>query len=227
MSEVVSFFLIRRCHRWQCARFGSRMMRVSFFITMIIAGWSLPLKAQKNTWNHIFTFDRPIGCGYFFDENHGLLGSGIRLFSNQPCAIFKTTDGGQTFTPSVVPTTIPGAVTSISMIDSLNGFASIFSSISYPNNGTFGRSALWVTTDGGDTWFDPFHLDHVLTSVYAQNGLIQITKWDDAEAFPYTPPDPYGGDFLSMAAQHGLRTRFSADAMGSRFPIASMESLRK
>ncbi len=220
MSEVVSFFLVRRCHFWQCARFGSRVMRVSFIITMMIVGLSHPLQAQRNTWTNIFTFDRPIGCGYFFDENHGLLGSGIRLFSTQPCAIFKTTDGGQTFTPSVVPTTIPGAVTSISMIDSMNGFASIFSSISYPNNGTFGRSALWETTDGGDTWFDPFHRDDVLTSVYAQNGLIEITKWDDAEAFPYTPPDPYGGDFSFDGGATWTPDTFSADAMASHFPIA-------
>jgi photosystem II stability/assembly factor-like uncharacterized protein len=162
---------------------------------MLALGWSLPLQAQRNTWNLIFTFDRPIDCGFFFDENHGLLGSGIRLATDAPCAIYKTTDGGQSFTPSVVPTTIGGAVTSIWMQDSLVGYASIFSSIYYPNVGTFGRSSLWKTTDGGSSWFDPFHLDHDITCAYAQNGLILITKWDDAEAYPYTPPDPYGGDY--------------------------------
>jgi photosystem II stability/assembly factor-like uncharacterized protein len=163
---------------------------------MVIFGGSIPLQAQQNNWNLIFTFDRPIGCGYFFDENHGLLGSGIRIETEQPCAIYKTTDGGQTFTPSVVPTSIPGAVTSISMIDSLNGFASIFSSIEYYVDGTFGRSSLWQTTDGGSTWFDPFHLDHVNTEVYAQHGLIQITNWDASESTPpYPVPDPAGGNY--------------------------------
>ncbi len=113
-----------------------------------------------------------------------------------PVAIYKTTDGGVTWTPSVIPVNFQGAVTKISMIDSLTGYASIFSDIPFDYNRSFGRSCLWKTTDGGNTWFDDLHLDHIATSVYAQNGLLVLTKWDYAYQSLNIPPiDQMGGGY--------------------------------
>ena len=196
MGEVVSFFLVRRCHPLQRVRFVLRIVLVPLLLAVIIAGPSTSAKAQRNTWKLLQTFPTTIGCGFFFDEDHGLIGTGVRWASivpNAPCAIYKTTDGGVTWNVSAVPTSINGAVTSIWMQDTLVGFASILPSVNYAARRTFGGSSLWETTDGGSTWFDPFHLDHAITSVYVQNGLMLITKWDNAEA--NNPPDPFGGDY--------------------------------
>ena len=151
------------------------------------------------TWRLIAQFDRTIGCAYFFDENHGLIGSGVRWEGfdlGSPCAIYKTTDGGVTWKTAQVPVVIYGAVTSIYMQDSLTGYASILPSVDYSVAGTFGGSSLWKTTDGGSTWFVPFRLDHAISSVYVQNGLMVITKWDWAEfsSWKLAPPDFLGGD---------------------------------
>ncbi len=195
MREVVSFFPIRQCHPRHFARFYQRV----FAIVLLAASLAFPLKAQRNTWKLIQTFNTSIGCGYFFDQDHGLIGTGVRWEGKQPgtpCAIYKTTDGGATWIASLVPVSIDGAVTSICMQDSLVGFASIFPSLNYSVGRTFGRSSLWQTTDGGSTWFDPFHLDHVISSVYSQNGLMMFTKWDFVEysATP-APPDTKGADY--------------------------------
>ncbi|HWF45072.1 MAG TPA: hypothetical protein VG537_10560, partial [Candidatus Kapabacteria bacterium] len=79
---------------------------------------------QPDTWKLVHRFERSIGCGFFFDKDHGLIGSGVRpaeyqdpngLFHVVPgdtVAIYKTTDGGVTWTTSQVPVSLPGAVTS-------------------------------------------------------------------------------------------------------------------
>src|SRR5438105_9134608 len=65
------------------------------------------------------------------------------------------------------------------MQDSLLGYASIFSNISYDLYRTYDSSALWMTTDGGRTWVDTLHVDHVLSCVYSQPGLLITTRWDN------------------------------------------------
>ncbi|HEY3875343.1 MAG TPA: hypothetical protein VGM92_07685, partial [Candidatus Kapabacteria bacterium] len=156
--------------------------------------------SAQYTWTWLTKFPTCIGSAYFFDENHGLIGSGVRwdLYTgNGPCAIYRTTDGGLSWKASQVPTTIKGAVTAISMQDSLIGYASILPSMDYSSFGTFGGTSLWKTTDGGVTWFDPFHQDHSISCVYGQSGLLLFTKWDNAD---YTdvhraPPDQTGGSY--------------------------------
>src|ERR1700733_12811695 len=138
------------------------------FAFMLLAIVSTPAFAT-NTWKAIGHFPQAIDCGFFFDKDHGLIGSGVRWNGENPgnpCGIYKTTDGGVTWTTSKIPARIIGAVSSIWMQDSLTGYASIFPNVNYSIRNTFGRSSLWKTTDGGDTWFDPFGLDHVITSVY-------------------------------------------------------------
>jgi len=167
--------------------------------------------AQTDTWKNVApngSFHKTIGCGFFFDKDHGLIGSGvrpatyvdangdIRVYQGSPVSIYKTTDGGTTWTESVTPNHLVGAVTAISMQDTLIGYASLFSDEEFNYDYTFGKSALWKTTDGGLTWFDPFHLDHLASCVYAQRDLLVFTKWDIYYTALSIPPiDDSGGAY--------------------------------
>lgn len=207
--------------QWFCPRPVSRLCsRAAWLLcalTVLISADAFGL--QRDTWKDVSPSSRNpnikrkvIGCGYFWNADRGLLGSGIRpatwldstwLVHPDPCdivSIYWTTDGGTNWTESTVPIQIHGAVTAISMVDDLEGYASIFSSVDYSYYRTWGSSALWKTTDGGRSWFDPFHLDHVATCVYAQKGLILFTQWDPYYSnywqYPSTfPSDTNGGHF--------------------------------
>src|SRR5439155_8489876 len=99
-------------------------------------------RAQINTWKPIANFGKPVGCGYFCDEDHGLIGTGVRAITyddadekrisqpGSPISIYKTSDGGSTWDTAIVPSRT-GAVTAISMQDSLLGYAAIFSDASF------------------------------------------------------------------------------------------------
>ncbi|HET6399881.1 MAG TPA: hypothetical protein VFH95_00625 [Candidatus Kapabacteria bacterium] len=203
MREVVSLFMN--------GRRAVKLAEACVLSAIIFAG-IVPSATAQNTWKRMKQFDRPIGCAFFFDADHGLIGSGIRpgiyldgstyrIHETQGAsvAIYKTTDGGVSWIESAVPAHFPGAVTQICMIDSLVGYASVFSDIEFDFTGTFGASCLWKTTDGGSTWFDSLHLDHIATSVYAQKGLLLFTKWDYyyqlSDVFPAPPLDTFGGAY--------------------------------
>ncbi len=90
MSEVVS-------HIKRAKPFGI----VLLFAVLTLTG--VQSACARTTWKLIHQFDRSIGCGYFFDEEHGLIGSGVRWGgggAGPACAIYKTTDGGVTWTTS-------------------------------------------------------------------------------------------------------------------------------
>ncbi|MDP4198018.1 MAG: hypothetical protein Q8922_01155 [Bacteroidota bacterium] len=170
--------------------------------SIVVASLLVVLTASSHaqyTWKKLFTFPNAIGCGFFFDEDHGLIGSGVRWIGDstgqRPCSIYRTSNGGQTWSTCAVPTSIYGAVSSIWMQDADTGYASIFPSVFYTDNNTFGKSSLWKTTDGGSSWFDPYHVDHAASCVYGQNGLIVLTIWDNSEPPSNFAPDQTGGDF--------------------------------
>ncbi len=117
----------------------------------------------------------PIGCGFFFDGQNGLIGSGnFSSTSTIPpyqLRIWRTTNGGNNWTQSSTPNGI-GRVTSIFMKDANVGYASIYSS----------TYSLWKTTDGGTTWRDHsqgengastcIHVtsSHLVKTMWARNG---------------------------------------------------------
>lgn len=175
-----------------------RNIVLSVFLAALLVSGSSARAQQANTWTRIANLGNSVGCGFFWDKDHGLIGSGVRWaqdYAGPHCFIYKTTDGGGTWTPSVVPVLINGAVSSIWMQDTHIGYASIFPSRIYDAGATFGGSSLWKTTDGGNTWFDPYALDHVISSVYGQNGLIVYTMWDNSEFKRISPPDLSGGAY--------------------------------
>src|ERR1035437_5417191 len=179
---------------------------IELLATVLVAG-SVAHAQQPNTWSRVANFGGSIGCGFFFDEARGLVGSGVRWsgqYASPHCAIYQTTDGGTTWTASQVPALIGGAVTSIWMQDTLTGYASILPSVDYSIQLTFGSTSLWKTTDGGTTWFDPFHLDHAMSCVYAQNGLLIFTAWDNSESynnFSIVPANAPGGQYSNDGGQ--------------------------
>ncbi len=124
------------------------------------------------SWKEIgpSTGNYPIGCGFFIDENYGFIGEGI--FSNTPAfpKIFRTTNGGTSWTESVTPPIAQGRITSIFMKDSMIGYASIYS---------IGNSYLWKTTDAGLSWVDvnPGQLERG-TCVYVTSSAVIVTSWN-------------------------------------------------
>jgi hypothetical protein len=126
-------------------------------------------------WNLIHTFQYPADCGYFFDENHGIIGTGIRD-NNFVGRIYLTFDGGNTWQQAQTPTSAIGeAVTSIHMQDANVGYASIFGI----------AQTIWKTTDGGVSWFDitpqallaPRSGMSGATCVYSTTQALTISAW--------------------------------------------------
>jgi photosystem II stability/assembly factor-like uncharacterized protein len=130
--------------------------------------------ASFASWNLITTFQYPADCGYFFDQDHGFIGIGLReyLFA-QTAAIYRTSDGGKTWKQMQTPRGTNGAVTDIFMQTPLIGYASVFGL----------SQTLWKTTDGGSTWVN-FTIGGANTSltaggtcVYATSKAIVFTQW--------------------------------------------------
>lgn len=125
-------------------------------------------------WDRVGNMTVPISCGYFFDEQNGLIGSGyfggLDYISNDQIKIWRTTNGGDTWLPCGVPF-MEGRVTSIFMKDALVGYASIFSY----------SDALWKTTDGGKVWQDITNSNLVTHScVYATSKSLITTSWSQS-----------------------------------------------
>lgn len=173
-------------------RVACRAMLVLIFFSLAIDATAL----QRDTWKDVSPSRNPqikrkvIGCGFFWNKDRGLIGSGVRpllavdtfgLYIPVPCdeiSIYYTSDGGSNWEEALLPKRVTGAVTQIWMIDSLVGYASIFSDYPHSYYRTFGKSGLWKTSDGGHSWTDPYNYDHILSCVYAQNDLIVTTHWD-------------------------------------------------
>ncbi len=142
------------------------MKRSGFLVIAVLLSLALPTRA---TWNQLAQFNSKLSCGFFFDAQHGLIGSGYRFDFSSPAKIYLTNDGGANWSTANTPVE-SGAVTSISMIDRMRGYASIFGL----------SQSLWVTTDGGQDWSDlsPAGFDRA-TSVFANANIIALTTWSD------------------------------------------------
>jgi photosystem II stability/assembly factor-like uncharacterized protein len=131
-------------------------------------------RSAFGTWNLIGTFQYPVDCGYFFDQDHGFIGIGFRNNpAPQTAAIYRTSDGGKTWKKMQTPNGTHGAVTDIFMQTPLIGYASVYGL----------NQTLWKTTDGGATWLN-FTIGGVNSSntaggtcVYATSKSIVFTQW--------------------------------------------------
>jgi hypothetical protein len=121
------------------------------------------------SWKLLKTFPEPVSCGYFFDSDNGLIGTGNYYQKSVGFPkIYWTSDGGTNWTEAQTPDPANGWVTSIFMKDANIGYASIFS-YTY---------TLWKTVDGGKTWAD--HTSEPIgfaTCVYATGKALIQSFW--------------------------------------------------
>lgn len=127
-----------------------------------------------SVWNKIKQFNDAVGCGYFFDADNGLIGSGQfgqvwnNFIGTQPLAIYWTSDGGKNWTQAIIPPGGRGRVTSISMQDRFTGFAAIYSQ----------TYSVWKTTNGGKLWQDFSQGNNALsTCIFATKKALIKTSW--------------------------------------------------
>jgi photosystem II stability/assembly factor-like uncharacterized protein len=118
-------------------------LRITLFASLLFCSFAVGARAQ---WTHVHDFPSAINSIWFKDANVGFVGLGIVPGAGQvDMKIFRTTDGGTTWTDCIVPNGT-GSVTKVIMTSDLVGFAS---AQPWP----FSISgALWKTTDGGLTW---------------------------------------------------------------------------
>jgi len=142
-------------------------MNKLLFIVILLFGQS-----AFGKWDRVASMTVPVGSGYFFDKNVGLVGSGnfggTGTIPNYQLRIWRTTNSGITWTQCSTPNGT-GRVTSIHMRDANVGYASIFSSL----------YSLWKTTDGGVTWRDHTQGETgTSVCVHATSNRLIKTMWD-------------------------------------------------
>ncbi|MDP4219740.1 MAG: hypothetical protein Q8916_10480 [Bacteroidota bacterium] len=148
----------------------SRLIPYTFSILILFFAADEALCA----WNKVGQFSSPVGCGYFFDPDNGIIGLGLfdnkqnNFVSVDPLAIFWTSDGGKNWTPASIPPGGTGRVTNICMTSRLEGYAGIYSE----------DYSVWKTTDGGKSWQDFTQGNFDLTTCfYATKASFVKTNW--------------------------------------------------
>jgi len=131
-----------------------------------------------STWNKVLSTVRGAYCGFFFNEFVGFVGS------DGFAGIFKTTDGGNTWVRTTVPSGYHGRITQIFMKDALNGWATIEETVVPPKVGYV--QCLFKTVDGGLNWI-AFGPSGYFSSVYqTPNALILTNRAATSSAYVST-----------------------------------------
>src|SRR5436305_7675607 len=124
------------------------MIRKARIIGMLFFCLGLMFERSLSQWKRTASVLGVHSVIKFFNDQFGLIGNGAspgsRIISAH--AIFRSTDGGFSWTETMIPAQEMGEITDFYMIDTFNGFASV---INYPGSTT---SGLWRTTDAGLTW---------------------------------------------------------------------------
>jgi len=117
-----------------------------FFTGLVLTSFS----DARATWKIIYTQPSAHGfrAGFFFNESTGFIGG------NLDDGVYKTTDGGQSwsvtkFPPYLDGTTPKGSITDIRMTSGLDGWLTS-EPLASPSNPT--PPAVYRTTDGGISW---------------------------------------------------------------------------
>ena len=119
---------------------------------------------QAQQWQKLATFPGYISYCTFLNDSIGFIGLGLSPgmpLPTPPINLYRTTDGGTTWTQVTTPTGYGGEIGNIVMVDANNGWLAM---TSYGGNG---NKALWRTTDGGLTWNE--------TSLVGSGTAVQVT----------------------------------------------------
>ena len=123
-----------------------RVLRFSAVITALsVAAISIPAIAIAQDWTQIGSLPGLITAGFFFDTQSGFVA--CSLAPN----LFKTTNGGITWTQIILPPDVQvpgGEITSINMTDRANGWFSLSLLASHPST----HAGIYQTSDSGNTW---------------------------------------------------------------------------
>jgi photosystem II stability/assembly factor-like uncharacterized protein len=119
------------------------MKRLHRFLFSFIAASIVFLAASQgfSQWVKVFytgVSSAPVNSGFFFNELTGIIGSYGDI------GIFKTTDGGKSWTKAKIPAGYNNRITQIFMTDNLRGWATI--------EDVAAKQCIWQTVDGGLTW---------------------------------------------------------------------------
>ncbi|HET9136775.1 MAG TPA: hypothetical protein VFO76_09065, partial [Candidatus Kapabacteria bacterium] len=141
-------------------------MRLRIFLILIVCFVS---RLSVAGWSKVGQFDNnAFTCGYFYNDKVGLIGGYVdRGWNSLRVKIIRTTNGGKTWATTSFPAG-SGRITSIFMVDSLLGYASVDGN----------DYSLLKTTDGGNHWVDATTNNSGTSNcVYVTSKAIITTKW--------------------------------------------------
>jgi photosystem II stability/assembly factor-like uncharacterized protein len=137
-------------YRFICPWFREHNLRAGALMVLLIVPFLGVGSTEAQTWQTLAPLPQLINSSFFFDTINGFACSGATIGAPntqpEPINIYRTTNGGLSWTAMQVPQNYEGSVSSIFMVDTMNGWASVL-----PSAGT-GTSRLWHTTDGGLVW---------------------------------------------------------------------------
>jgi photosystem II stability/assembly factor-like uncharacterized protein len=164
-----------------------------------------PLNIFASDWKPSGHFSNPVSSMFFFDPDHGLIGTGTVPGGVLTVAeIYKTTDGGMTWTKAATPSGYQ-MVSDIFMTDEQNGWASVGS----------GGIDLWSTKDGGLTWTEVASaIGNFGTGVYATPSAIIVTDLFSLSHISYDGGLTFNVAYLNKAADAMMGIDFTDDLHG-------------
>jgi len=219
-------------------RFPTARQKTLVISTMVLAMATLASQAIA-TWKIVYT--QPSGHGFracfFFNESTGFAAGELAD------GVYKTTDGGMTWTPTKLPPYPDGVqptehITQILMTDATHGWLTcepLYHSI----NGKLASIALYRTTDAGASW-QPVLADSGFADVYqSPTALILSSRelnstgfvsYDNGTTFSRAIPVTNGLDFSDNL--HGVATGFveqdwyrTADGGQTWLPVNPLETV--
>jgi photosystem II stability/assembly factor-like uncharacterized protein len=134
---------------------------------LVLCAFFPDIAASQQNWQLIASlpaYDGFRSC-FFFDESEGFIAGDLNA------GVFKTTNGGQTWTNTLLPNypigASPGVITQILMSDQLNGWLTCEAGSNYP--------AIYKTTNGGLSW-EPGALTIGASDIYETPSTIIVTN---------------------------------------------------
>ncbi len=155
---------------------------------------------QAQNWVKVFTSPSTVSSGFFFNEDAGVIGTGIYGSSGTPAHLYVTSDGGKTWTRALLPNmNLDGQFCDIWFKDRFTGYAVLKQYVER------GWSGIYKTVDGGFSWQLIYQADFAVTIRETKNGIFYTDRLsgvkrsiDGGQTFQLVAPNvgALGLDFL-------------------------------